>query len=88
MSPDTAKSIYRTAIDPKAFANHDDAWWAAVVSEVVAVCAAPDTEVAASFIAWWHDDWRCVNDSPRRAAHRIRRAAKRLGVTSAVPAGS
>ncbi len=73
---DTAKAIYRRAIDPRASDREGEAWWAAVAAEVNMVVSAKDAAAAAAVIAWWHHDWSQVADSPRAAAARIRRAAR------------
>ena len=73
---ETAKAIYRRAIDPRASDHEGEAWWAAVADEVNMVVSAKDAAAAAAVIAWWHHDWSQVADSPRAAAARIRRAAR------------
>jgi hypothetical protein len=78
MDLEQVKTVYRAAIDPTARDGEGTSWWAAVAAEVTAVVDAPDTQAAAGVIAWWHNDWRTVGDSPARAALRIRRAAKRM----------
>jgi hypothetical protein len=71
------KSSYRDAIDSKASDFEDQGWWNAVADEVQRVVASETIAAASSVIKWWHDDWSCVNDSPKRAAQRIRTAARR-----------
>ncbi|WP_186038863.1 hypothetical protein [Burkholderia gladioli] len=73
---DAAKTIYRAAIDPRALDEEGDAWWLAVADELAEVIAALTPSQAAQVVAWWHRDWTSVNDSPRAAAARIRRAAR------------
>ncbi|WP_186031709.1 hypothetical protein [Burkholderia gladioli] len=73
---DAAKTIYRAAIDPRALDGEGDAWWSAVAGELAEVIAAPTAGQAAEVVAWWHRDWTSVNDTPRAAAARIRRAAR------------
>ena len=77
---DTAKAIYRCAIDARASDSEGAAWWEAVVAEVAAVIRAENTAAAATTIAWWHHDWRQVGDTAKAAASRIRRAARALKV--------
>ncbi len=74
---DQVKSIYRSAIDPKVSDFEEQDWWHAVADEVQRVVASETVEEASRVIKWWHDDWSCVNDSPKRAAQRIRTAAQR-----------
>jgi hypothetical protein len=73
---DAAKTIYRAAIDPRALDGEGEAWWSAVADEMAEVIAAPTASQAAQVVAWWHRDWTSVNDTPRAAAARIRRAAR------------
>ncbi|NOV27808.1 MULTISPECIES: hypothetical protein [Cupriavidus] len=73
---ETAKAIYRRAIDPRASDHEGEAWWAAVADEVNMVVSAKDAASASAVISWWHHDWSQVADSPRAAAARIRRAAR------------
>ena len=80
---DEAKAVYGSAIDAQAHDGEGAAWWAEVADEVRTVVAAIDTERAAAVIAWWHANWRAVNDSPARAALRLRRAAARLSQAAA-----
>jgi hypothetical protein len=77
---ETAKTIYRRAIDARASDHEGTAWWQAVAAEVVDVIRAESTAAAATVIAWWHHDWSAVNDTPARAAARIRRAARSLKI--------
>lgn len=75
-----AMLIYQRAIDKTAGAGEGAAWWAEVQVELEAVIAAPTTAAAAGVIAWWHQVWNDVGDTPARAASRIRRhAASVLG---------
>ncbi|MEB2500790.1 hypothetical protein [Burkholderia cenocepacia] len=74
---DMAKAIYREAIDPSAGDTEGSAWWEEVADEVREVVAARTIGIAAELIAWWHHDWTCINDTPQRAASRIRNAARR-----------
>ena len=74
---DQVKSIYRSAIDPKVSDLEEQDWWNAVADEVQRVVASETVEEASKVIKWWHDDWSYVNDSPKRAAQRIRTAAQR-----------
>lgn len=71
---DQAMLIYQRAIDKTADAGEGTAWWAEVQAELEAVIAAPTT-AAAGVIAWWHQVWKDVGDTPARAASRIRRHA-------------
>ncbi|WP_082079980.1 hypothetical protein [Cupriavidus basilensis] len=80
ISLDTAKAIYRRAIDARATDAEGSAWWAAVATEVAAVIGAENTATAATVIAWWHHDWSQVGDTAKAAASRIRRAARTLKV--------
>lgn len=73
---DAAKTIYRAAIDPRALDGEGDAWWSPVADELAEVIAAPTAGQAAEVVAWWDRDWTSVNDTPRAAAARIRRAAR------------
>ncbi|QUN31942.1 hypothetical protein KB879_37245 (plasmid) [Cupriavidus sp. KK10] len=73
MPLETAKALYRRAIEPNASYGEGDAWWAAVAAEVVAVAGAENT-AAAAIIAWWHHDWSQVE----AAAARLRRASRAL----------
>ncbi|CAG2383029.1 MULTISPECIES: hypothetical protein [Burkholderia] len=73
---ETAKAIYRQAIDPSASDSAGAAWWDEVADEVRDVVAARTIAIAAELIAWWHHDWTSVNDTPRMAATRIRNAAR------------
>ncbi|EYS85845.1 hypothetical protein CF68_09005 [Cupriavidus sp. SK-4] len=77
MPLETAKAIYRRAIEPNASDGEGEAWWAAVAAEVVAVAGAENT-AAAAIIAWWHHDWSQVGDTPKAAAARLRRASRAL----------
>ncbi len=77
------KAVYRAAIDARASDAEGAAWWSEVAVEVRAVLAAPNDAAAAALIAWWHADWRQVNDSPVRAARRLRRAGARAVATAA-----
>jgi hypothetical protein len=80
MTRDQAMLIYQRAIDRGADAGEGAAWWAEVQAELEAVIAAPTTAAAAGVIAWWHQVWKDVGDTPARAASRIRRhAASVLG---------
>jgi hypothetical protein len=77
---DTAKAIYRRAIDEKARDSEGLDWWAAVTAEVAAVIHADSLAAAAKVIDWWHHDWSQVGDSAKAAAKRIRHAARVLNV--------
>lgn len=80
LSRDQAMLIYQCAIDRLAGADEDAAWWTEVQVELEAVIAAPSAAAAADIIAWWHQVWKDVGDTPARAAGRIRRhAASVLG---------
>ncbi|MFK3741654.1 hypothetical protein [Massilia sp. TN1-12] len=72
---DQTMLIYQRAIDRTAGASEGAAWWAEVQAELEAVIAAPTTAAAAALIAWWHQVWKDVGDTPARAASRIRRHA-------------
>lgn len=77
---DQAMLIYQRAIDSSVGAGEDAAWWTEVQAELEAVIAAPTPAAAADVIAWWHQVWKDVGDTPARAASRIRRhAASVLG---------
>ncbi|WP_186087667.1 hypothetical protein [Burkholderia gladioli] len=78
---DTAKAIYRQAIDPRASETEGPAWWNEVADEVRDVVAARSMSEAAAVIAWWHRDWTVVCDTPRDAARRIREAARVLSIS-------
>ena len=80
VSLDTAKTIYRRAIDEKAHDGEGAAWWAAVAAEVAAVIQADSIAAAAKIIDWWHHDWSEVGDTAKAAAKRIRCAARALKV--------
>lgn len=75
---DTAKAIYREAVDPCASDGEGAAWWDEVADEVRDVIAARSVNEATTVIAWWHHDWTAVSDTPRAAAMRIRDAARML----------
>ncbi|MGF6637273.1 hypothetical protein [Paraburkholderia sp. MM6662-R1] len=75
---DTAKTIYRNAIDPRTSDGEGAAWWDEVADEVCAVIAARSLREAAAVIEWWHHDWTEVSDAPRDAAKRIREAGRAL----------
>ncbi|WP_124076990.1 hypothetical protein [Burkholderia gladioli] len=77
---DTAKAIYRQAIDPLASETEGPAWWNEVADEVRDVVTARSMSEAAAVIAWWHHDWSLVSDTPRGAAKRIRGAARVLSI--------
>lgn len=77
LTMEQVKSIYRSAIDRQASDFEDQDWWDAVADEVQRVVACETVDDASNLIKWWHDDWTCVNDSPKRAARRIRTAAQR-----------
>lgn len=77
---DQTMLIYQCAIDRSAGAGEGSAWWKEVQTELEAVIAAPSATSAADIIAWWHQVWKDVGDTPVRAAGRIRRhAASVLG---------
>lgn len=78
ISLNTAKDIYRKAIDPRASNTEGAAWWDEVADEVRDVLAARTLDDAAALIEWWHHDWTEVSDTPRAAAKRIREAARAL----------
>ncbi|MFC4484232.1 hypothetical protein [Cupriavidus campinensis] len=73
---ETAKAIYRQAVDPHADDGEGATWWAEVRAEMAEVVAAPTIRQAAAIIAWWHGDWSMVGDTPSDAAKRIRDAAR------------
>lgn len=75
---DTAKAIYRNAIDPRASDGEGAAWWNEVAGELRDVLSAGSLSAAATVIAWWHHDWTQVSDTPRDAAKRIRETARAL----------
>ncbi|MDN7726518.1 hypothetical protein [Burkholderia gladioli] len=74
---DTAKAVYRKAIDPSTGDGEGAAWWGEVANEIRDVVAAR-TLAAAAMIEWWHRDWTQVSDTSRDAARRIREAARAL----------
>lgn len=78
LSLQDAKTLYRTAIDPRTRDIEGAHWWEAVRAEISAVIAAPSVHAAAAVLAWWHADWSQVADSPRGAAGRLRKAARRV----------
>jgi hypothetical protein len=67
--------IYQRAIDKTSGPGEGATWWEEVHDELEAVIAAPSTAAAATLIAWWHQVWNDVGDTPVRAASRIRRHA-------------
>lgn len=73
---DTAKAIYRAAIDTQVSDVEGRAWWDEVADEMRDVIAARTLADAAALIEWWHPDWTEVSDTPRAAAKRIREAAR------------
>ncbi|MBF5008723.1 hypothetical protein [Burkholderia pseudomultivorans] len=75
---DTAKAVYRKAIDPRVSDGEGVAWWDEVADEVRDVIAARSLADAAAVIEWWHHDWTEVSDTSRDAARRIREAARAL----------
>lgn len=78
LSLDSAKKIYREAIDSRASDGEGKAWWDEVAHEVRDVIAARTLEDAAAVIEWWHHDWTEAFDTPRNAARRIRERARAL----------
>ncbi|HDR8983189.1 hypothetical protein QZM46_07615 [Burkholderia vietnamiensis] len=78
ISLNAAKAIYRHAIDSRVADGEGAAWWDEVADEVRDVVAARTISIAAELIAWWHHDWTCINDTPRKAAKRIRDAARTM----------
>jgi len=78
ISVNDAKAINRNAIDSRASDGEGAAWWDEVADEVRDVVAARTIGIAADLIAWWHHDWTSVNDTPRKAATRIRDAARSM----------
>lgn len=79
---DSAKAIYRQAIDSRASEAEGPAWWGEVADEVRDVVAARTMGEAAAVIDWWHHDWTVVSDTPRDAAKRIRDAARVLRISA------
>lgn len=75
---DSAKAIYRKAIDSRASDGEGAAWWDEVADEVRDVIAARTLSDAAVVIGWWHHDWAAASDTPRDAARRIREAGRAL----------
>ncbi|WP_176091174.1 hypothetical protein [Burkholderia ambifaria] len=75
---DTAKAVYRKAVDPRASDGEGAAWWDEVADEVRDVIAARSLADAAAVIEWWHHDWTEASDTPRDAARRIQEAARAL----------
>jgi hypothetical protein len=75
---DQAMLIYQRAIEKTAGAGEGAAWWSEVMAELEAVTATPSAAAAAEVIEWWHRVWKDVNDTPVRAAGRIRTQAARL----------
>lgn len=78
VSNSIVRSHYRQAIDSRAGDGEGAAWWDEVADEIRDVVAARTISIAADLIAWWHHDWTCINDTPRRAATRIRDAARAM----------
>jgi len=78
ISLDTAKSIYRDAVDSSARDGEGEDWWSEVAGEIREVIAARTLEEAAQVIAWWHHDWEQVSDTSRAVAKRIRQAAREM----------
>jgi len=78
MAPEQAMLIYQRAIDPTVGPGEGANWWGQVQREIEAVVAAPSAAAAAGVIAWWHQVWRDVGDTPVRAAGRIRTQARRV----------
>ncbi|WP_206146860.1 hypothetical protein [Burkholderia sp. Tr-20390] len=81
-SLDSAKAIYRKAIDPRAGNNESSEWWDEVADEMRDVVAARTIAEAAQVIEWWHLDWTSVSDTARDAAKRIRLAARDIYTAS------
>lgn len=75
---DLVMRIYSEAIEPTRPATHGRDWWLQVQQELSEVVAARSNKEAGEFIEWWHHDWSQFNDTPTRAAGRIRRAAAKL----------
>ena len=75
---DSAKAIYRAAVDAQVSDAEGEAWWAAVHAELCHVLAARTPIEAAQVIAWWHSDWEweAVGDTAQAAAQPIRAAAR------------
>ncbi|WP_232072537.1 hypothetical protein [Paraburkholderia pallida] len=61
---DSAKAIYRKAIDSRASDGEGAAWWDEVADEVRDVISARSLSDAAAVIEWWHNDWTEVSDTP------------------------
>lgn len=74
LQPDTAKAIYRQAIDPDAGDGEGTVWWSEVIAELAEVLSARTLREAAAVIEWWHHDWSMVGDTAKGAAARIRNA--------------
>jgi hypothetical protein len=70
--------VYEEAVEKTCPAAHGRDWWLQVQREITAVVAAKTNRDAAEVIDWWHHNWRDFNDTPTRAAGRIRRVAARL----------
>ncbi|KVF30409.1 hypothetical protein [Burkholderia vietnamiensis] len=68
---DTAKAVYRKAIDSRAGDGEGAAWWDEIADEVRDVIAARSLAEAAAMIEWWHRDWIVLSE-PRGAAKRTR----------------
>ena len=75
---ESAKAVYRRAIDAAASDGEGIVWWTGVADERLQVIQAENTNAAAAVIEWWHHDWHEVSDTALAAASRIRRAARAL----------
>lgn len=78
MRYDQAMQIYQRAVDPTMGVEQGAQWWEEVSAELAAVIAAQDMKAAAGIIAWWHNDWRMVGQTPKRVAGAIRRHAAQV----------
>lgn len=70
--------VYEEAIEKTSPAANGRDWWLQVQREITEVVAARSNVEAAQVIDWWHHNWRDFNDTPVRAAGRIRRVAAKL----------
>ena len=51
---ETAKAVYRRAIDAAASDGEGIVWWTGVADELLQVIQAGNTNAAAAVIEWWH----------------------------------
>lgn len=72
------QAIYQEAVEKTCPVANGHDWWLQVQQEVTDVGAAKSNREAGEIIDWWHRNWTPFNDTPTRAAGRIRRVAARL----------